>query len=627
MRPSPSRVAEALAPVGLDLVERTTALQDRVDTKYVVSAETLAALAEQLADTHRVLEIGGRRAFSYRTTYFDTEQLAAYRDHVQRRRRRFKCRSREYVDSGLCTFEVKLKGPRGRTVKHRMDYDVARRDELSGPALAFVGECVERTYGRRPDGELRPALAVAYTRITLVEPERGERLTCDFDLTFTAPDGTSGRLAEDAVIVESKSARGGALADRALRVLGARPEPVCSKYCIGVGFTHPQVKSNGLRPLLRRHFRAAPVAAVALALGAGSTPAAAAEVPRVDIRAAKAIRDDPKVPARMTVKGRTYRIGIELRGQSSQTFAKKPYAIELRRKARLLGLPREDDFDLNAFHTDPSLLRDVLAHATARRLGLAASRTRYVELRVKRRYQGVYVLMEPPEQVKAEALLELTEACKLDEDDAFFPSATGAPIVFVDPDEADDDDAVAARAAVGAFEAALARGDGSWRAHLDERSAVDYVLHAELLKNQDAFLSSTHLHLREGGRLVLGPVWDLDLSAGNVVEPGLGTTDGWLLTQRPWAGALLADPAFRTALAARWRALRADGLLDAVLGTADRHARDLRGPARRNFARWPILDEPLFRNQPVTGSHPAAVAALKDWLTRRAAWMDAALGA
>jgi hypothetical protein len=34
----------------------------------------------------------------------------------------------------------------------------------------------------------------------------------------------------------------------------------------------------------------------------------------------------------------------------------------------------------------------------------------------------------------------------------------------------------------------------------------------------------------------------------------------------------------------------------------------------------------VFRNQPVDGPHPAAVAALKDWLIRRAAWIDGALG-
>jgi hypothetical protein len=627
MPPSPHSVADAFPAVGLAELETAAALQDRVDVKYLISRAQLAELAGRLLDTHAVLEIDGRRAFRYRSTYFDTEDLTMFRDHVQQRRRRYKCRSREYVDSGLCTFEVKLKGPRGRTVKHRMAYDRQRRDELSEPAREFLRDSLLGSYGRAPEGELAPVLAVAYTRITFTVPGTPERLTCDFDLAFTAPDGTSGQLADDMVIVESKSARGHATADRALRAIGARRETALSKYCLGIGFTNPRVKSNGLRHVLRRHFRAAPVAAVALALGAAGS-AAAAPVPRVEIRAKQAIRDDPKVPARLLVGGRSYRVEVERRGQSSQAFPKQAYAIEARKRIRLLGMPSERDWDLNAYYTDPSLLRDVLGHLAARRMGLAASRTRFVELRVNRRYRGVYVAMEPPElsdrRVRGEALLELTERRKVDGDEAAFRSATGLAVVHVEPDEAHKEDARAARAAVGAFEAAL--GGPGWRRHLDERSAVDYVLHAELLKNQDAFLGSTYVHQRKDGRLVLGPVWDMDLSAGNVVEPALAAAEGWLLPGRPWAGALLADPGFQAALAARWRSLRAAGLVEALLRAADRDARLLRRPAARNFTRWRTLDRPVFRNQPVHGSHDAAVAALKDWLVRRAAWMDAALG-
>jgi hypothetical protein len=621
MPPLPAAIADSFPALGLEALNSAAALQDRVDTKYVISLADFAALAERLRDTHAVLEIDGRRAFAYRTTYFDTAELRVFRDHVQERRRRYKCRSREYVDSGLCTFEVKLKGTRGRTVKHRMAYDRSRRDELSEPALAFLQECLERSYGRPADGGLAPALAVAYTRVTFAAPALGERLTCDFDLAFSAPDGASGRLAEDRVIVESKSPHGGAVADRALRAVGARPERGCSKYCLGVGFTNPAARSNGLRPLLRRHFRAAPAAAVALALGAGAAPAAAAPVPRVDVRAVEAIRDDPKVPARLTVGGRSYRVGIELRGSASQSFPKKPYAIEFGRKVRLLGMPREDDWDLNAYYTDPTLLRDVLAHDAARRMGLAHSRTRFVELRLNRRPRGVYVAIEPPD---ADVLLELTEDRKVDAGDEWFRSRSGLAVVHKEPDDAGKKKAVAARRAVEALEAAWA-GGGDWRARLDERSAAGYLLHAELFKNQDAFLSSMYVRQREDGKLALGPVWDLDLSAGNVVEPALAPPEGWLSEGRPWAGPLWADPAFRAALGARWRELRAAGLLEAMLATVDRHARQLRGPARRNFARWDILQAPVFRNQPVHGSHDAAVAALKHWLARRATWMDGAL--
>jgi hypothetical protein len=367
----------------------------------------------------------------------------------------------------------------------------------------------------------------------------------------------------------------------------------------------------------------APIAVgVALALCAVA-PAAHAAIPTLAVRSAKQIRDDPKVPARITAGGRTIRAEIEYRGSSTQMFPKKPYAIETDRRVRLLGMPRERDWVLHAAYADPTLLRDALAHTAARRLGLAASRHRHVHVRVNGRYRGVYVLMERPElserRVQGDALLELTEPRKLDDGDESFAAAGGLAVRHVEPDEADKKKARAARAAVGAFEAAL--GGPGWRARLDERSAVDYVLLAELLRNQEAFMSSTYVHQREDGMLALGPVWDFDLSAGNAADPAV---EGWLLGGRVWVGALLADAGFRAALAARWRALRAAGFVERLLRTTDARAAALRRPAARNFARWPVLGRAVFPGQPPQGSHAAAVAALKDWIVRRAAWMDGA---
>jgi VTC domain len=238
MGPSPSLVAERFPAIGLDRLDADAALRDRVDVKYVVPLDAFAALAGRLLPTHAALEIDGRRAFAYRSRYFDTPELRMFRDHIQQRRRRYKCRSRQYLDTGAYAFEVKLKGLRGRTVKHRMAYD---GHELNTAALAFLREHIGS------DAVLETALSVEYTRVTLAAP--GERLTCDFDLTF---NGSEGRLNRGMAIVESKSARGTALADRALRELGQRPQAACSKYCLGVALTRP-VAANLLRPLLR-HF-------------------------------------------------------------------------------------------------------------------------------------------------------------------------------------------------------------------------------------------------------------------------------------------------------------------------------------------------------------------------------------
>jgi VTC domain len=254
--------SEAFQPVTLAELEASAGLLDRVDNKYVVPVETLAAVAERLPDTHGVLDIDGVRAFDYRTMYYDTPELDTYRDHVQGRRRRYKSRSRHYVDSGGCSFELKLKGLRGRTVKHRIPYDPELHGSVSAEALDFVRAGLQRAYGRAPRC-LEPVLHMSYRRTTLVDVVASERLTCDEHLRFHGCGCGGGALRDGVVILESKSRDGAGLADRLLQDLGIRPIDACSKYCLGVGMTRADVRANLFRPVLRRWFAPVPAAAAA----------------------------------------------------------------------------------------------------------------------------------------------------------------------------------------------------------------------------------------------------------------------------------------------------------------------------------------------------------------------------
>jgi hypothetical protein len=136
-----------------------------------------------------------------------------------------------------------------------MPYEDALHGSLSPEAIRFLHEHLLRAYARPPGDGLMRSLDMSYRRVTLASLERGERLTADFDLAFTGgPGGAGGRLAEGAVIVESKSPRGVAQADRVLRDLGARPVEACSKYCLGIGMTRPGLPANPFRRLLSRWF-------------------------------------------------------------------------------------------------------------------------------------------------------------------------------------------------------------------------------------------------------------------------------------------------------------------------------------------------------------------------------------
>lgn len=239
-------VAE-LEPVSLQQVMTAAELQTRSDQKYLL---TLPQLDQLITATGlEVLEIDSRRVFGYESVYFDTPDLALFRAHRQGRRNRYKVRTRTYLDSEQCVFEVKLKGTRSQTRKHRMAYDMADRGELRPEAQRFLTEVLE------PAGMARPALSEVlrnrYHRATLVDRANGVRVTCDVAVRWQA--GPTQVVGPDFVIVEVKSASGRSAPDAVLRSLGQRPVSV-SKYAIGTALAHPQLAANRWNRALRHNF-------------------------------------------------------------------------------------------------------------------------------------------------------------------------------------------------------------------------------------------------------------------------------------------------------------------------------------------------------------------------------------
>lgn len=232
--------ADRLEPIDLAQLDAVAPLRVRDDAKHIVDLATAGTLVERLTATHRALEIGGLRAFGYDTVYFDTPGFDALRDHVQQRRVRHKYRTRLYSDAGVCAFEIKRKGRRGETIKHRLAYHPADHGTLTPGARAFLAEHLDTV----PD--LAPVLRSTYTRLTFVA--EGERLTLDVDLAYG-----DAHLRPGWAIAEVKSASGAGVAAQALRELGSRPVSL-SKYVVGAGMTRLPAPPNDTRRIVRRYF-------------------------------------------------------------------------------------------------------------------------------------------------------------------------------------------------------------------------------------------------------------------------------------------------------------------------------------------------------------------------------------
>ncbi len=237
-------VLASFEPITLRQVD-AVALMNRIDTKYIFGLPQLPRLLEALVDDYWVLEVTGVRLSRYRTLYFDNETLDLYTSHLTGRAKRYKVRSRTYLDSGVSFLEVKRRSNKGRTIKERIKTPTFLT-QITPEAGQFVDDVAP--YGARP---LRATLWNEFSRITLVSKARPERVTLDLRLGFQSR-GHHTSL-EGVVVAEVKQDRvhRDSAIMTSLRALGIRPSSF-SKYCVGIAILFPNEKHNRFKPVLRQ---------------------------------------------------------------------------------------------------------------------------------------------------------------------------------------------------------------------------------------------------------------------------------------------------------------------------------------------------------------------------------------
>jgi hypothetical protein len=231
------------APISLAQIDKV-ALLNRIDTKYVLNTRQLFCALASLTEHYWVLDIDNIRLNHYQTLYFDTADFALYLLHHDGAKRRYKVRSRKYVDTGQSFLEVKAKIDETRTIKNRL------------PTLELLTRFTSETSNfmqvHFPFNTqlLEPKLWNDFFRITLVSKYHQERLTLDLYLQFchTRRATTLGGIAIAEVKQDDINHHSNFI--RQMRAMNIHPTGF-SKYCIGVSMLYPDIKHNNFKPELR----------------------------------------------------------------------------------------------------------------------------------------------------------------------------------------------------------------------------------------------------------------------------------------------------------------------------------------------------------------------------------------
>ncbi|MEM8895117.1 MAG: CotH kinase family protein [Bacteroidota bacterium] len=331
------------------------------------------------------------------------------------------------------------------------------------------------------------------------------------------------------------------------------------------------------------------------------------------------------------------RIGIETRGNSTQDFDKKTYAVELRtdddqdQSVNIFGMGAEEDWILHAMVIDKSHLRIPLSFDLFTLMGNYASKWRYVELVLNGEYRGLYLFTErikrDDDRVDIARLTpndnagdELTGGYilridwLLDDPEGFnsdFESQDGSPMFFQWYYPRAEDITVQQRNYIQDwmldFESALFSDNYinekgfRYEHYIDIESFIDFFLINELSKNADGYKLSSYIHKdrdSDGGKLSAGPIWDFDQTYGVSLVCSNDDFTGWTYLQNQegcedlesmplWWQRLVDDPIFFTLAQNRWSSYRSDFLSDQALDDwITNHVELIAEPITRNFELW-----------------------------------------
>ena len=411
---------------------------------------------------------------------------------------------------------------------------------------------------------------------------------------------------------------------------------------------------------------------------------------RIDTKGKAVTRRDTWVPGismRLEMPDGTvdYEGTLSLKGRGNQTwsdFDKKPYAIKLDEKAKILGMNKQKRWILLANVKDRTLLRNDLVFWLSKQTNMAYTVSgQYVELVWNGEHKGNYYLCEHPRIDKnrinihqpdllepekggyymaIDAFLDYNDPKWADKgkDIGFWSTEYNMPYVFKDPEEDANGNPLSKSSAaftymqnyVNRMEKAIKKASSTnheWANYLDSCSAVDFALIQELAMNHDAYNTwpkngpkSTYLYKDSAGLMCFGPLWDFDYHTFTLYNDYENNSSAWTNTENQrlyqweilkmtnkgggsyYFSDLKRDPKFKALLIKRWNEYKViweAGFEDYV----DQMAEKLRLSETYNEKLWGY---PSRQNGDWCLTFDEAIQALKTAFRKRMTWIDQNIG-
>lgn len=230
----------------LQSLSSETNLLQRFDTKFLLTVEQFLFLVEKIEKSYFAIEIDGNLISDYQSEYWDTPNRDLYFLHHRKILPRYKIRKRSYLNNGESYWELKTKSIKGQTVKTRIP-SFPKDNHIPEEIFKILNE----QQNKYISSEFEPVMVSKFQRLALLNVEKNERITFDWDIEFTSK-GEVLKL-EGLIVAEIKQKQRdrNSFFFKECRNLHLQSNNF-SKYCIGTALLNPSIKQNNFKRILEK---------------------------------------------------------------------------------------------------------------------------------------------------------------------------------------------------------------------------------------------------------------------------------------------------------------------------------------------------------------------------------------
>lgn len=327
-------------------------------------------------------------------------------------------------------------------------------------------------------------------------------------------------------------------------------------------------------------------------------------------------------------------IKLKGRGHSSWDFPKKSYNVNFFEDVIFFGLPEHDRWIFLANHSDKTMLRNALAFELGKISNLEwTPNYGFTDLYLNDNYIGLYQITERIDAsynrvnvVNDGYILEIDQLSRTNEKDVLFRTER---LLFKikSPNIQDKSDKFKLvkeflnETEDVLFSSNFKDPNNGYLKYLDIDSFIDWYLINEITKNNDAvFWTSCYMNFKPGEKLKMGPIWDHDISLGNINYNDNEKISGFWVNTRLWYKRLFEDPYFVNKVKKRFKHFNSKK--EEIISKMDQLSSYIEKSRIKNNEKWNILGKYLWPNNKVFDSFHDEDKYLKEWFINRLTWLE-----